>query len=390
MRKLKVLITGRSRGEIEAAHAVLAEDPRCDVELRTITNGHVDPLHGVDVPPDLLLLCDIGGHGELTNLIDTPPENRPALVVFGPGDDTAAIRMAMRAGARDYLSLPLDPAELGEAIDQVAAELASAEDQKDGNLHVFINGKGGSGATFLATNVAHGLASNAQRVTLVDLDLQFAGLCRYLDITPKRDILEAVHALEDLDRVSAEAFTSRHDSGLRLLSSRTDDLHLNTDISPEQLVTTLRTYQSFNDFVIVDLPRHIDLLNAAVLQHADRISVIMQQSFPHLHDTARLLQIMRGELGVASDQITVVVNRYEKDSAILLKDIENALRIDDIVKIPNHYRLTAESVNTGIPLSEVTNKASVTKGLRDYYQRVGGLKDTESGATRTLQSLFRR
>jgi pilus assembly protein CpaE len=104
-----------------------------------------------------------------------------------------------------------------------------------------------------------------------------------------------------------------------------------------------------------------------------------------------LLQILRKDLGIRNEQLTVVVNRYEKDSAILLKDIESALRIDDLVKIPNHYRLTAESVNTGIPLSEVTRKASVVKGLRDYYQSIGGIQETQSpSAARTLQNLFRR
>jgi pilus assembly protein CpaE len=391
MHKVKVLVTGRDRETIEAARQLLGENPRCETEVRIIVNGHVDPLYGLESLPDLLLLCDIGGQAELQTLADTAAENRPALAVFGLGDDTAGIRMAMRAGARDYLTLPLDAAELNELVAGVADELAANAGDKTGSLHVFINGKGGSGASFLATNVAHGLASSNHEVTLVDMDLQFAGLCRYLDVSPTRDLLEAVQAVDDMDDVSAEAYTSRHDSGLRLLASRAEELRLNSEISPERLIATLRAYQDCNDFVIVDLPRHIDILNAAVLENADRISIVMQQSFPHLHDTSRLLQILRKDLGIRNEQLTVVVNRYEKDSAILLKDIESALRIDDLVKIPNHYRLTAESVNTGIPLSEVTRKASVVKGLRDYYQSIGGIQETQSpSAAKTLQNLFRR
>ena len=391
MHKVKILITGRYREEIEAAEKLLADDSRCDTSTRLITNGHVDPLHGVDKMPDLLMLCDIGANGELQTLVKTAADDRPALVVFGPGDDTAAIRMAMKAGARDYLTLPLDVAEIDEVVTQVASELSAAAEKHSGSLHVFINGKGGSGATFLATNVAHGLATSDHQVTLVDLDLQFAGMCRYLDVKPTRDLFEAIKAIDNMDEVSSEAFTTRHESGLKLLSGRTDELQLNSEVSPEQLVTMLRAYQRFNDFVIVDLPRNIDILNAAVLESADRISIVMQQSFPHLHDTSRLLQILRENLGISNDQLTVVVNRYEKDSAILFKDIEKALRIEDIVKIPNHYRVTAESVNTGVPLSEVNHRASVVKGLREIYQSIGGLQEPETGgAARTLQSLFRR
>ena len=391
MHKVKILITGRCHEEIEAAEKLLADDPRCETATRIISNGHVDPLHGVAEMPDLLMLCDIGANGELKNLINNAADGRPALVVFGPGEDAAAIRMAMKAGARDYLTLPLDAAEVDEIITQIAGELSAIADKHSGSLHVFINGKGGSGATFLATNVAHGLATSDHQVTLVDLDLQFAGLCRYLDINPTRDLFEAIQAIDNMDEVSSEAFTTRHDSGLKLLSGRTDDLHLNSEVSPEQLVTMLRAYQRFNDFVIVDLPRNIDILNAAVLESADRVSVVMQQSFPHLHDTSRLLQILRDDLGISNDQLTVVVNRYEKDSAILFKDIEKALRIENIVKIPNHYRVTAESVNTGIPLSEVNRRASVVKGLKEFYQSIGGLQEPESGgAARAFQNLFRR
>jgi len=390
MRKVNILITGRSREEVQAAADMLDTYEQCRTEIRIITNGHVDPLHGVTRQPDLLLLCDIHGEEELRSVARTAPDKRPALVVFGPGDNTDSIRMAMRAGVRDYLTLPLNAGELRLIVEQIAVEIEREGTADSGSLHVFINGKGGSGATFLATNVAHGLAREA-KVTLVDLDLQFAGLCRYLDLTPKRTLLEAVQAVDDMDEVSAEAYTAKHDSGLRLLAGRSDELILNHEVSADRVVTLLQAYQSFNDFVIVDLPRHIDELSAAVLESADRISIVMQQSFPHLHDTTRLLQIMRDELGISNSELTVIVNRYSKDSDILLKDIENALRVDDIVKMPNHYRVTSESINTGIPVTEVTQRASVARGLRELYQNIGGIESVaDTGGLQRLQSLFRR
>jgi pilus assembly protein CpaE len=391
MYKLNVLISGRSRKAVDTARDLLADNDRCRTKTKVITNGQMDPLAGLDRHPDLLILCDLQCEEEMQSLAAMPPAERPALLVFGAGDDPAAIRLAMRAGARDYLTLPLDEQELNTAVDQVAADLAETMVDDSGDLHVFVNGKGGSGATFLATNVAHGLASSGKKVTLVDLDLQFAGLCRYLDLAPANDLLEAVHAIDDMDEISAEAFTSKHDSGLRLLSGKGEKLHLTSDIEPERIVGMLQAYQSFNDYVIVDLPRHIDVLSAAVLENADRITVVTQQSFPHLHDTARLLQIMREDLGIRDSQLTVVVNRYVKDSPILMKDIENTLRVQDIVRIPNHYRVTAESINTGIPLSQLTQKAAVSRGVRDFYRSIAGEPaNDESMATRAFQSLFRR
>lgn len=375
MRKVKILVASRSREAAQVARKILEKNSKCRVDIRVISNGHIDPLHGISEMPDLLLLCDLQAEGELKTLVDMAADSRPELVVFGAGDTADEIRLAMRAGARDYLTLPLDEQELNDIVEQVADELNSKDRGDSGSLHVFINGKGGSGASFLATNIAHGLACNGGEVTLVDLDLQFAGLCRYLDITPTRDLLEAVRSVEDMDEISADAFTCKHHSGLRLLSAATDNLHLNNDISPEDLVSTLQTYQSYNDFVIVDLPRHIDLLSEAVLTSADRISIVIQQSFPHLHDTARLLQILRETMGISESTLNVVVNRYSNDAPILMKDIESTLNVSDIVKIPNHYRLTAESVNAGVPLTEVKKRASVTQGVRDFCQSIDGVAE---------------
>ena len=391
MRKLNILIAGRSSDEVESVERLLAEHPRCRVRCKIISNGHTDPLHDASEMPDLLLLGDMEGAGELQTLMSIPAGDRPELIVFGHGNDPEMMRLAMRAGARDYLTLPLEYAELVSNVTQIHEKISADSENQVGGLHVFVNGKGGSGATFLATNVAHGLATDNHSVTLVDLDLQFAGMCRYLDVTPTRDLMEAVQAVDDMDAVSAEAYTTRHESGLRILAGSTNELRLTADLSPERVVKTLRAYQAINDYVIVDLPRHIDLLSAAILESADQITVVTQQSFPHLHDTSRLLHILRSDIGIHNDQLTVVVNRYDKNSAILVKDIENALRLENIVKIPNHYRLTSESVNTGVPLSEMSKKASVVKGLKDLYHNIGGKELPDSGGPASkFQSLFRR
>lgn len=390
MRKVSVLIASRSREAAQHAAELLAEHPQCSAEIRILSNGHVDPLHDRTAMPDLLLLCDLQAEDELRSLSEMPADKRPALIVFGSGQNTESIRLALRAGAQDYLSLPLNRDELYGILAKLLENLKSKPDGESGNLHVFINGKGGAGASFLATNVAHGLVSNGMNVTLVDLDLQFAGLCRYLDLTPKRDLIDALLAVDEMDNISAAAFTSEHESGLRLLSRLPDNkLQLNVDVMPERLVALLRTYQSFNDFVVVDLPRHIDTVSAAVLEHASHISVVMQQSFPHLHDTARLLNILRHELGIDNSRLSVVVNRFDKGSPIMLADIEKALRFDALITIPNHYASTAESINSGIPLTDITRRSAVSKGLSEYIRMIAPAA-AETQSTGAFQRLFRR
>lgn len=390
MNRMKILIASRSQSAAVKASALLAERDGLEVDTRLLTNGSVDPLQGVSYTPDLLIIYDHGSESELDTLRQMPAEARPELLVFGPGDNPTAIRMAMRAGARDYLTLPLDRNELFAAIDEIAKLRQDNKKSGAGHLHVFINGKGGSGATFLATNIAHGLAVDKHKVTLIDLDLQFAGLCRYLDLTPKQDILEAIRAIDDMDETAADAFTTQHESGLRLLSSDGSRLVMNQEIPPENMLALIKKYREYNDYVIIDLPRHLDALNAAVLEAADKVTVVMQQSFPHLHDTARLLHILRTELHIGQERINVVVNRYSKNLPILIKDIESALHTDSLLKIPNQWRVTSESVNSGVPVVEINRKAAVSRGLKEFHATIDGTTDTPGALERALPSLFGR
>jgi len=390
MNRMKILIASRSQRAAVKASELLAERDGLEVDTRLLTNGSVDPLQGVSYTPDLLIIYDHGSEGELETLRQMPAEARPELLVFGPGDNATAIRMAMRAGARDYLTLPLDKGELFAAIDEIAKLRKDTKKSSTGHLHVFINGKGGSGATFLATNIAHGLAVDEHKVTLIDLDLQFSGLCRYLDLTPKRDIMEAIRAIDDMDETAADAFTTQHESGLRLLSSDGSRLVMNQEIPPENMLALINKYREYNDYVIVDLPRHLDAMNAAVLEAADKVTVVMQQSFPHLHDTARLLNILRTELHIGPERINVIVNRYSKNLPILIKDIETALHTDSLLKIPNQWRVTSESVNSGVPVVEINRKAAVSRGLKEFHATINGTTDTPGALERALPSLFGR
>lgn len=377
MRKLNILIAGRTREAVQYVKRAIGEHEDWQTDLRVITNGHTDPLHGVENLPDVLVLQYTHGDAELRYLATNKTPQRVPLIVFGPPNDADAVRLAMQAGARDFLSHPVSPSEFNSIISDIAAETASDGSRENGSLHIFLNGKGGSGSSFLATNVAHGLASSDHSVTLVDLDLQFAGLCRYLDLEPERGLFEALQSVEEMDEVSARAFTCEHKSGLRLLSAKSESLRLNADMSPERLLSLLDMYRSFNDFVIADLPRYIDVLSATVLESADRVIVVMQQSLPHVHDTARLLQILRKEICVDESKITVVVNRHLKGSAIEVNEIEKALRVQNIVTIPNEYKLTAESINSGLPLSDVSGSTSVMKGLRHLHNVIGGRTEPE-------------
>jgi pilus assembly protein CpaE len=234
--KLRILVAGRSKLAVNHLAESLGERSEFVLTTRILGNGHVDPLHGVSETPDLLLLHHAPGQSELEFLSGSGQSNQLPLIVCGPDDDPESMRLAMQAGARDYLSETAPLSDLVASLLRLRDETVRSGSSSLGRLIVVLNGKGGSGASFLATNLAHGLVvNNGAQVTLADLDIQFGGLCRYLDIKPKVGILQALEVAKQMDDVSAAAYTCEHSSGLRLLAAPSTRFVPSSDIQIDEL-----------------------------------------------------------------------------------------------------------------------------------------------------------
>lgn len=381
MPRIKVQVACRSGTVGDAVARKLRTDGRFDVRVRVAVNGHTDPLHDLPSRPDLLILHHVPGSGELDHMASLASQQRVPLIVFGPADDAAAMRLAIRAGASDYLPEPLSEPDLLASLDRFSLEL-SKEPGSGGSVLTVINSKGGAGASFVAGNVGCALAESGSGGTvLADLDLQFGCQARYLDLQPDRGLLEAVDGVADLDAAAAEAFVTEHKSGLKLLAAPTERPHQQSSVAPEQIDALLQVFAQHNQHVVVDLPHYIDGISTTVLERSERILVIVQQSVAHVNGAARLMQIIHEDLGIRRDCMEVVVNRYFKNSIIELADIRKTLRVDDLHVIPNQYKVVSDSLDSGHPVTTGARSSAVAKALRQLALRVGGLdKDTDRSA----------
>ena len=392
MAKLKVLIASRSKVSVKRLSECLSTQPEFVVTTKLLGNGHADPLHGVSETPDLLLLHHGPYHSELEFLAEPDQRNHLPLIVCGPGDNPESMRLAMQAGARDYLPETAPKSDLVTSLLRIREEYSRTGTSAVGKLIVVINGKGGSGSSFLATNLAHGfVVDDDKQVTLFDLDIQFGGLCRYLDITPKIGILEALEVAKQMDDVSAEAYTCAHSSGLRLLAAPAKRLVPPNEIPIEDLDALLKVFLSHNDYVVADSPNRLDAVTEFFLERADKIVLVVQQSLPNIQDAARMLQLLTSEIAIPESRIGVVVNRFSKNALIELSDIRKALRQDTLITIPNQYKIAAESINSGIPVAEISKNAPVTRGIRKlqaaFHDQVN--KPADNFLARALPSILR-
>jgi pilus assembly protein CpaE len=388
----KLLIAGRSKKAITALQKHLQSHTDKDVQIRHILNGHADPLYGVAELPDLLIVHVNGLEGgELEALLERPASVRPPMVVISETDNAAAMRFAMKAGARDFL-LHSEITEVLESVNTICDELTERV-SSDGKMICVVNAKGGAGATFLACNLAHLAASITDEPSaLIGLDMQFPTLPSYFDMKLKHGLLGALESAQDLDAIALEAIMASHSSGLKLLAAKPENFRFSYEPLVEQANGLFDLLLDNYKHVVVDMPRNIDEFNAQIISRASRIVMVVQQSLPHIQDATRWQQLLRDQLGISSDNLLFVVNRFDKRAEIQLADVEKALPDSEVVTVPNQYKEVSESINLGIPMYEYARHSAVSRALVALQSRLFGHASTaeEKAATGRLSSLLQK
>jgi len=370
-RSIPVIVSGRLRDTVSQLGPALREHPRLEVQERVVTNGHVDPLEDVAGNPEILVLVTSElWREELEALIARPAAERPELVVIGSQADTEAMRLAMQAGARDYFTFPIDTSDILSSIEKIAVDIDRNRGASAGSLIAVMNAKGGSGSSFVASNVAHILAARDDlRVALIDLDLQFGTIPLYFDLTPRQDLYEGLATAEHLDSAALRGFATVHASGLHVFASTPETFHLSAGVSADKLGSFLELCLTTYDRVILDLPRQIDPLVARALEYADNIIVVVQQSVAHIRDAKRLMRIITRELAIPERGLKVVLNRRDDKGTVDAHDIASALK--EPLEIQNDFKRVSESVNLGTPMYELFPRAAVTRSLTRLADTIG-------------------
>lgn len=381
-REFKVLVASRNLDAIQQVENILQAVPEATVSHNHICNGHAGPFYGLVEMPDMLIFW-VGQNWELelTELLALESSKRPPLMICADHDDPHLMRLAMKVGAVDFLIPPIVADEMIAAIYAVHDELKKNYASTTGVITGVMNSKGGSGASFIACNIADLMTQSSNlNVALVGLDIQFGSLSGYLDMKAKYGLLEALENIENVDSAALKGYMMQHASGLHLLDTNPRDLVLPEDIDTDSLSLLMDLLAHNYDQVVIDLPRHINTVTSTVIDRTDKLLIVVQQGIPYLHDAKRILEILQRDLGISDDTITIVVNRYESSHELTLEIISKALKHDNILTIPNSFDYVSESINGGTPLYTVRKRANITKALLLMQEKLLGHKPTHEGA----------
>jgi pilus assembly protein CpaE len=294
------------------------------------------------------------------------------VMVFSAKSDSEMLVRCMRAGAREFLTLPIAPSAMAEALVRASVRRPQESEAKKvgGKLLIFLGAKGGAGATTVACNFAVSVAKESgQNTLLIDLDLPLGDAA--LDLGTESEY-STINALENSSRLDSNFLSKllvKHSSGLFVLGAPGKFTKFQvTNDAIDKLLTVAR--QDF-DYVVVDAGTKLDLTDSVLIEKASTIFLVLQISIPSLRNANRLItQLIKADKSKLEIIINRATGRYQD---IDEEHITKALTKAPSWKVPTDYATARKSQNTATPLA--LEDSPVARVIRQMALSVTGTPD---------------
>lgn len=315
---------------------------------------------------------------------------RTAIICASRDASPDLILRSLRAGARDFLRLPVNNDEFRTVLERTrefCSSQAEAPKRRGRSICVF-SSKGGCGTSFIATNLA---AATGASTVLVDLNLQAGDLSLFLGVEPKYSIADLVENRARVDDALLSSYLAPHNSTLSLLAAPRE-ADLADDIEPEHVFEVIEILRERFEYVVIDPQHTFDSITLAALDQCDEIVLVLTLDIPAVRSTQRALQIF-DRLGYPRHKVKIVVNRWSKQIELDIKQVERFLGERVVGYIESDYNTAVNSINLGQPLVESDPASRISQEIRRIAASVTGavVPSDVTAPRRTLwQSIFGR
>lgn len=281
-----------------------------------------------------------------------PGEDSPLIVAVHATAEPAEMISALRAGASEFLYLPVRPA-IYDAMDRVGSllEARRSATMALGRTAGILSAKGGCGATSIACHLSAALQRLASqpsgkqaaparrmRVLIVDLDYQSPGGSGVLRVNPQSHAGEAFDAVRRLSSNSWREFVSTVAPGVDLLASPTDMEGLSGEAAPPEqwrVESLFRFLSRQYDWILVDLGRHLNPANFAMLQSVEELFIVTAPDVLALYQTRTVLQTLSSR-GFEKNRIRIILNRnLSSPQDFWVESIEQMFEMSVFGVVPN-------------------------------------------------------
>jgi pilus assembly protein CpaE len=317
------------------------------------------------------------------------------------------MQRAMLAGARFFLSKPVNMDQLYNTIRNVYAQYAPIREQmkrisdvgfvmpvaveekkkrsngdRAGHIIAVYSPQGGTGCTTIATSLASGLMKEGIKTLLVDVDLQFGDVGVFLELKSPTTLVDVVANADDLDIEYFDSIVVTHNSGMKvLLGPPRPSVGIQLrDTAADAISSVVKQVAGHYDFIVLDLAKSLDNVNANLFDLADKIVLVTVPTLPCIKNVKMALDLF-AETGFPPEKIVLVINKAIENPGKNQRLIPSPERIQSFLRRPVEglIPLVDESVilnaiNSGVPViasDRDTNKAPIKQllALSDHIYR---------------------
>ena len=292
---------------------------------------------------------------------------------------------AMRAGIRDVVDMTQGSDELRDAVERAivwAANLRQAttgsrpDGQKSsrGRIISVFSSKGGSGKTFVTTNLATAIADmTGEDTAVVDLDVDMGDVFTYFGREPSASITDLMELGEGADHdrireVGVEvaphtwAFGAPPDPAAEAPAG-------------EAIGKFLRAIRSAFPYVVVDAS--VDYSDSALVcfDLSDLICLVTGLDVVGVKHLSKALDTLL-TIGLPRERFRVVLNRADSKVGLDASDVERVMKISVDAMVPSS-RLVPTSLNKGRPVVLDEPNSEVSASIRQLAVRFTGADERE-------------
>jgi MinD-like ATPase involved in chromosome partitioning or flagellar assembly len=250
-----------------------------------------------------------------------------ALLALATRESVAALRTAVRVGARGFF---VWPAERDGLLDGVASAGDRRALVRRATVVAVHASRGGAGCTFVATHLAQALAARGASCVLIDADPTFGDVATALGaVGDVRTLADLAPVADELTWEHVDGASVSHPSGFRALLSGAGDPPSPGGTDPVR--SALNVAATTVDVVLVHLPRNLDERARRCLEEADRGLEVLSLDVLSFRATSRALEVL-APLAL-EDRLGFVVNRAAR-AELTVADVRRVFGHDPVAVVP--------------------------------------------------------
>ena len=296
-----------------------------------------------------------------------------------------------------YETLPADSdaiIELTKLVDQrketlpnlIARAKMVAPEQAASTVAVY-SPKGGAGRTTMAVNVAAALSKQFPgEVLLVDLALPYNHTALLSNLVPTGCLALASQAPAANFEEAVLGAILHHSGGMMLLPAvlKPEEADL---INPALIGKAMGILANAFRYIIFDLGVAFTDIVISVLDHSQRVLVLVTPELSSLKDVGELLNIFNNVLNIVPGRVILALNNRVPKSVVSKEDVVRTLKQELSVEIDFDGTKPDEAAVKGEILVLTDPKSAIARGVEQLAQMIAGT--TSAGEAKEKKGGFK-